>query len=142
MRKIFAAVVALVLVSALAWGWLQSQRKFYPYPSVAAELKLIASSSGANLTDERTVSASLRGSRVGLLDSLSRKISGRPALDDLEEYTFQSGPDTIHVTIYHSLGKVGSVEIHPGSKLSKLAAALESGLAASFPKIDCDLIRP
>jgi hypothetical protein len=140
MKKTFATVIAMLLLGVIFCGWLQSQRKSpYTYPSITAEIARIASSSGAEITDERTVSASIRGSRVGFLDSLSRKISGKPLLDDVGELTLRSGPDTIRVTIYHSMGKVGLIEIHPGTKSSKSAAMLASGLTASFPKLDCDL---
>jgi hypothetical protein len=143
MRRTLTTITALLLVGAIVFSWLQSQRKAsYPYPSVAAEVARIASSSGAHIIDERTVSASVRGSRVGFGDSLYRKISGRPLLDDLEEYTLRDGPDIIRVTVHHSLGMVELVEIRPSSKSSKPAAALESGLTASFPKLDCDLGGP
>jgi len=143
MRKTLAAIVTMLLVGVVVWSWLQSQWKSsYPYPSVTAEVARIASGSGANIIDVRTVSASLRGSKVGFGDSLYRKISGKPLRDDLEEYTLRDGPDTIRVTVYHSMGKVELVEIHPSSKSSKPAAALVSELAASFPKLDCHLGGP
>ena len=143
MRKTITAVIALLLVGAAVWGVIKSRRNYsYPYPKVAAEVARIASSSGTNIIDERTVGASLGGSRVGFLDSQLRKISGKPLQDDLEEYTLQDGPGTIRVSVYHSLGKVGLIEIRPSSSSSKPAAALASGLAASFPKLDCHLKGP
>jgi hypothetical protein len=143
MRKTIAAVIALLLVGAAVWGLVKSQRNYsYPYPKVTSEITRIASRSGAKIIDERTVSGALRDSKVGLLDSLLRKISEKPLQDDLEEYTLQDGPDTIRVSVYHSLGKVGLIEVRPSSPSSKSAAALVSGLAASFPKLDCHLEGP
>ena len=138
MRKAVIAIIALLLVAAGVWGVAKSQRNYsYPYSKVAEEVARIASSSGANVMDQRTVTASLRSERLGLMDPLIRKVSGRPAMDDLQETTFQDGPDTVRVSVYHSLGKVGLVEIHPSGGSSKLPAALVSGLAASFRKLDC-----
>lgn len=143
MRKALIAMIALLLVGAGVWGVAKSQRNYsYPYPKVAAEVTRIASISGANITDQRRVGASLRSARLGLMDSLIRKIFGRPALDDLDEYTLQDGSGTVRVAVYHSMGKVGLVEVRPTIGSSKPAAALASGLAASFPNLDCHLQEP
>ena len=143
MRKALIAIIALLLVGAGVWGVARSQRNYsYPYPKVAAEVARIASSSGATIIDERRVSASLRSAKIGIVDSLIHKVSGRPSQDDLDEYTLQNGPDTVRVSIYHSRGMVGSVEIRPSISSAKPAAALDSGLETSFPKLDCSLKGP
>ncbi|HEY1123602.1 MAG TPA: hypothetical protein VGE67_18435 [Haloferula sp.] len=143
MRKALIAIFAILLVGVGTWGVVKSQRIYsYPYPKVVQEVAHIASSSGANIIDERRVSASLRRAKNNPLNSLIRKISGRPSQDDLDEYTLQDGSDIVRVSIYHSLGKVGWVEIHPTGSSSKPASALASGLATSFPKLDCHLEQP
>lgn len=143
MRKALIAIIALLLVGAGVWGVTKSQRNSsYPYPKVAEQVVRISSSSGASIIDERTVSASLASSNLGLMDSLTRRISGRPPADDLQEYTLQDGPDTVRVFVHHSLGTVGLVEVRSSSSSSKPATALVSGMKASFPKLDCHLEAP
>jgi len=142
MRKALVATIAMLLVSAGVWGVAKSQRNYSdPHPKVVAEIARIASTSGANITEERKVSASFRNSRLGAVNSLFLTIFGG-SLDDLEEYTLQDGYDNVRVSVYHSQGKVGLVEIRPSSNSSKPAAALLSGLTASFPKLDCHLEGP
>jgi len=138
MRKTFIAV-AVILVGLSFWGWLQSQRGVtYPSASVEAELVRLAPALGASCIEMRTVAGAVRGSRARSLESLARKISGKPPLDDLVEFTFRSGPDTIHVTIHHSHGWAGLIEIRSSNPSSPVAAALSSGLATSFPKLNLE----
>lgn len=142
MRKALISTIALLLVSVGAWGVAKSHRDYsYPRSKVVAEITRIAAGSGANIIEEKRVSGSLRSSKLGSVNSLFLKICGR-SLDDLEEYTLQDGPDTVRVSVYHSLGMAGLVEIRPTSSPSTTATALASGLEASFPKLDSSLKGP
>ena len=143
MKNTLVAIIALALLGVVIWGWVRSQRTSpYTQASVVAEISRIASASGAEITDRRSVGATLRGSRHGPLDRWFREISGKPLYDDVAEFTLTDGTGTVRVSLYHSLGNVGSVEIRPSGMPSAQAAALESGLNVSFPRLDCRVKSP
>lgn len=150
MRKSVIWVICMVLVGLVAWGIAMSRSGYiYSQSKVIEEISRIAEITGARLTEERMVSGSLRARAPGasILDSLSRKLSGRPLMDEVQTLKFEDGPDVVVVQVYHSGGKAGSVEVHspgapPGSPPPKAAAAIISGLPTVFPKLDCHLLSP
>jgi hypothetical protein len=143
MKKTLIGLVALILLGVVAWALLGSHRTtHHSYTSVRGSILTISSASGLQLTEVRTANSTIRSSRYGMIARLFNQVSGRPLCNDTEEFVFQDGTDTIHVTVYHSLGIVGLVKIRPNSMPSKQAEALRTGLTASFPDLECYIDSP
>ncbi|MCW1926499.1 hypothetical protein OKA05_28365 [Luteolibacter arcticus] len=143
MKKTFIALIALALVAAIVWGWVRSQQLSpYALAPVSEEIRRLASSASVPVIDERKISGALRGSKVSAFDRWIQKLSGKPLYNDLNEYRLKDGTGVVLVSVYHSIGKVGLVEIRPSPPPSRSAASLQTGLTAAFPKLDCRLEAP
>jgi hypothetical protein len=142
-KTLLVGLLVMTLLGVIAFS-LMRVRATSPYliTAIDGSIRTMASSSGLRIEEQRRSSATIRGSRFAMLDRLSNRVSGRPLYNDMDEYLLKAGSDTVHVTLYYSLGKVGSVEIRPSSMPSKQAEAVRSGLTTAFPGLNCHMDTP
>lgn len=137
MKKIL--VLAFLVIAAVGVVFLLPAHpvaKSYPRNTVISAVNSSATSLGAVLEEQRSVSGRLRtdagSSRVG---RWFREVTGQEAIVDLDELLVRSGTETVTISSVHKNDNVQELRIRPSTSASKLSADLRREVLKTLPGI-------